>query len=110
MKTAVPEPPRPAEAEGASELHDGAWARLYASVYLFLLLSVAGGALTVWIARSAIWTEQRRARGDYLPHRPEGIESLFYYLGITDWRVHFAIGAGLGALVALLYLKRSKRV
>ncbi len=88
---------------------EGRFQRIYAAVFLTVLLAALGGGLCVWGAKSAIASEESYLRRDGVLHdksRDTGLFRIFYVLGIRDWRAQFGIGAAVGAGGALLFLKK----
>jgi hypothetical protein len=96
----------------AEEKEDNAFDRAYASVFIVLLLAVLGGIFVAWAGQSAMIRQKRLESGEYLTrwerrrNRPNDM-TVLYYLGITDWRVQFAIGAAIGAGSGLLYVRKN---
>lgn len=77
--------------------------KIYALIFLTLLLAGIGGGLCVWGGQSAIATENSK------DHRDRGPNDFTIFLlpGLRDWRVQFGIGAAFGALCAVSFnLKR----
>ena len=94
----------------AEEKEDNLFNRVYASAFIVLLLAMLGGIVVVWAAQSALLQQRRFERREYFGSRerarPNGMIVL-YYLGITDWRAQFAIGAAFGAGSGLLYTRKN---
>jgi hypothetical protein len=82
--------------------------RVYASLFIVVLLAILGGMFVTWAAQSAMYRQKSIERGEYVrrDQRPREMV-VFYFLGITDWRLQFAIGAGIGAASGLLYVRRN---
>ena len=90
------------------EKEESIFNRVYASVFIVLLLATLGGVFVTWGAQSAMHRQKRRERGEHLgsSQRP-GDMVVFYYLGITDWRIQFALGAAIGAGSGLFYVRKN---
>ena len=90
------------------EKEDSLFNRIYASVFTVVLLATLGGIFVAWTGQAALARQKQRERGEYLSrnNRPNDMIVL-YYLGITDWRTQFAIGAAIGAGSGLLYVRRN---
>ena len=95
----------------SKEPHDSLFDKVYAAVFLTVLLAALGGGLCVWGAQSAIASQEYYRRTGWVEPRRErdNLFKIFYTLGITDWRAQFGIGAAVGAGCAVLYLKKSGR-
>jgi hypothetical protein len=93
------------------EKEDSPGNRLYASVFIVLLLAMLGGIFVLASGQLALIRQKRMERrmehGEYVRRRdrPGGMIVL-YYLGITDWRKQFAIGAAIGAGSGWFYVRR----
>jgi hypothetical protein len=84
---------------------------VYAAVFLTVLLAVLGGGFCVWLASSGrIGWELQQSRYSNTRNRFGGLEEnvykLFHLFGIEDWRIHFAIGAVVGVVCAVVWLWR----
>jgi hypothetical protein len=96
------------------EPEDTPFQKLYASVFLVVLLAALGGGLCLWIAQSEIARAdsdaRKEARGESVPYRErENSVRIFYLLGIRDRRLQFGIGATIGAGIAMLWNRRFKK-
>ena len=87
------------------DLPDSLFHRIYALVFLTLLLAGIGGGLCVWGGQSAI------ARQDYYMGRKtrNNLFEIFVLPGLRDWRVEFGIGATVGAVCAIRFYIRDWR-
>lgn len=75
-------------------------------------MTVCGGGLTVLLAQSGKVCFERQQSGEYYSSRDrsggqdEEIYQAFHLFGIEDWRMHFAIGSGVGFVGAIVWLRR----
>ena len=92
------------------EDRDSGFQKVYAVVFLTVLLAVLGGGLCVWRAQWTITMQkdelQREKMGWHVEHKHSSPFNVFYDLGITDWRVQFGIGAAAGAGSALAFMAK----
>ena len=95
----------------AEEKEDSLGNRIYASFFIVLLLAILGGGFVAWTAQSAMIRQKRWERGEYLSRRERRASSnimiVLYHLGITDWRMQFALGAVIGGGSGLLYARKN---
>jgi hypothetical protein len=90
------------------EKEDSLFNRVYASIFIVLLLGLLGGIFVAWGGQSAMHTQKRRERGEYVSRRDRPNDLIYlYYLGITDWRLQFALGAAIGAGSGLFYVRKN---
>ena len=82
--------------------------RVFASVFIVLLLAVLGGIFVSWAGQSAMYRKRQIERREPFSRndRPNDMIAL-YYLGIRDWRIQFAIGATIGAGCGLFYVRKN---
>jgi hypothetical protein len=84
--------------------------KVYAAVFIIVLLALLNGGISFWAISSAISNEEGSARSDAMQRRTHVIGTgyycvkVFYALGLTDWKPQFGIGAAFGTVCALLYL------
>jgi len=88
--------------------------RVFSVVFPVILFGLLGGGLCVWLAHSALWQAEREARGEWRRsdyEREGGVEPfrVFAWLKIRDWRTQFAIGAGMGVTLTVLWIRKSNR-
>jgi len=93
---------------------DTPFQKIYAWVFLTLLLALLGGGLCLWLAQSELAhadaDARAKARGEYVPDRDhDSVIQLFYLVGIRNWKVQFGIGATIGATIAALWIRRAHR-
>jgi len=85
---------------------------LYASLFIILLMTVCSGGLTVLLAQSGRVYVERQQSNNYYSYRDryggqnEEVYRVFHLFGIEDWRMHFAIGSGVGFVGAIAWLRR----
>jgi hypothetical protein len=85
---------------------------LYASLFIIALMTVCGGGLTVLLAQSGRVYFERQQSNNYYSSRDryggqdEEVYRVFHLFGIEDWRMHFAIGSGVGFVGAMVWLRR----
>jgi hypothetical protein len=83
---------------------------VYAGVFLILLLAVLCGGVSVWLAGTGrlSWEMQNSRYYDkwYRPGLGDDVYEFFHFFGIEDWRMHFGIGAAIGVVCAIVWLKR----
>src|SRR5262245_44528230 len=78
------------------EKEDSLFNRVYAAIFTVLLLAMLGGIFVAWGGQSALARKKRQERGEYLSTNERRNDMIvLYYLGITDWRLQFAIGAAI---------------
>jgi hypothetical protein len=97
--------------DAGSVAKETAFQKIYACLFLVLLLGSLGGGFFVWAAKSAIAHEDRvlrqEARGEvWVGDHRTGLFELFHWLGIRDWRIQFGIGASIGVAAALAFSAR----
>jgi hypothetical protein len=90
------------------EKEDSLFNRVFASVFIVLLLAVLGGIFVAWAGQSAMYRKRQMERREPFSryNRPNDMIAL-YYLGIRDWRFQFAIGATIGAGCGLFYIRKN---
>ncbi len=82
---------------------EGWFQRIYALLFLTMLLAGIGGGLCVWGGQSAI----ARENSITYQERQSNCFRIFLLPGLRDWRVQFGIGATFGAVCAVSFnLKR----
>jgi len=84
---------------------------VYAALFLMVLLAVLGGGFCAWLASSGRICWERQQDPHYLNRdqyggQEESLYRVFHFFGIEDWRMHFAIGATVGVVCAVVWLKR----
>jgi predicted nucleic acid-binding Zn ribbon protein len=84
---------------------------VYAALFLMVLLAVLGGGFCAFLASSGRlhWELQQSryySRWDRFDGLQDNVYRLFHFFGIEDWRMHFAIGATVGVVCAVVWLKR----
>jgi hypothetical protein len=92
----------------SSEPDESLFRKLYGIVFITVFLALVGGISCAWVARSELATADTEARelaeGRLPYHRKdEGRIKIFAWLGIRDWRIHFALGAGVGLVAAVAW-------
>jgi hypothetical protein len=74
------------------------------------LLAVLGGVICTWLASCGRigWELQHSRYYDkwYRYGLGDHVYGLFHLFGIEDWRIKFAIGATVGILCAVVWLRR----
>jgi len=90
------------------EKEESLFNRLYASLFIILLLGFLGGVFVTWGAQSAMYRQQSREQGArWTRHNRPNDMVWFYRLGITDWRLQFTFGAAIGTASGLFYVRRN---
>lgn len=87
---------------------------VYASLIIVVLMTVCGGGLCVLLVQSGKVYFERQQSGEYYSSRDrdsgqpvgEEVYQAFHLFGIEDWRMHFAIGSGVGLVGAIVWLRR----
>jgi B-box zinc finger len=84
---------------------------VYAGVFLIILLAVFFGGFCVLLAHSGRVCWERQQNPHYLNRDQYGglevdLYKLFHFFGIEDWRMHFVIGATVGVVGAVIWLRR----
>lgn len=98
------------------EQREGRFDQVYAAVFLTVFLALLGGGFAVWTIKSDIATEEYSARMDAASRRTHFIGAhyyrvkCFYALGLTTWNPQFGLGATVGAVCAVLFLKGSRKI
>jgi hypothetical protein len=88
------------------EKPDSLFNRIYASIFIVLLLGMLGGIFVVWGGQAALARKRRMDAGKWVGGRPNEF-ILLYYLHITDWRAQFALGAVIGMGSGLVYVRKN---
>jgi hypothetical protein len=85
---------------GDDQKPEGRFQKIYALVFLIILLAGIGGGLCVWGGQWAIATMDSRY---YALRNGSNIFQIFLIPGLRDWRVQFGIGATIGAVCAVRF-------
>ncbi len=98
-----PDPKQPQESR---------FGKVYAVVFLTVMLAVLGGGICVWLGQHAVFAMKTHLsiaqHGGNFRH-DNSVLDLFYNLGITDWRAQFGIGAVIGVACAGIYFRKNSR-
>lgn len=85
--------------------------KIYAVIFLTVLLAGIGGGICVWGGQSAIGAQKAFIQDPTSLSTNKGgnLFEIFVLPGLRDWRVQFAIGATIGAACAIRFNIRSWR-
>lgn len=98
-----------------AEQRESLFDKVYAAVFLTVLLTLLGGGFSLCTIKNAISHQELSTKTDAEIRRRHfmGTEyycvKIFYALGITTWKPQFGIGATLGAMGAVVYLRNYRK-
>jgi hypothetical protein len=85
--------------------------KIYATVFIIVLVALLSGGASFWMISHSIFSEELSAQRDARDRRTHVIGTryyavkVYYALGITNWKPQFGIGAAIGAVCAVIYLR-----